>query len=213
MSSLLDSTLVLLVLTNLAMLATAHLRHSIRLLAIQGFALGAFVLLSQGFALATALTLAVGVAALKGLVYPRVLVRVQRKVKAESEDAPLVSYTSSFLAGILALGASFLVASSLDLPFPTPSALAMPVALSTIITGLALTITRRTALAQVLGYVVLENGIFLFALILVGDLPLLLELGALLEVFFGVFVMGIAIDRISREFNTIDVNGLTRLKG
>jgi hydrogenase-4 component E len=201
------------VLTNLAMLGTSHLGTSIRLLAVQGLALGALVVLVDGPGMATALFLALGVGGLKGLVYPWVLVRVRRKVKVESEDTPLVGYTFTFLLGIMALGASFWLASRLALPAPAPSGLALPVALSTIITGLVLTMSRRKALAQVLGYVVMENGIFLFALTLVGDLPLLLELGGLLEVFFAVFVMGIAIDRISREFNTIDVDGLNRLRG
>jgi len=210
-ASLLDSLLVVLILTNLGLLGSSHLRNAIRLLAVQGVALGAVVLAAGGFGLSGSLLLALGVGSLKGAVYPWVLLRVQRKVKADREDEPLVGFTSSFLAGILALGVSFLVASRLTIP--AASHLAMPVALSTIISGLVLTISRRSALGQVLGYVVLENGIFLFALTLVGDLPLLLEMGALLEVFFGVFVMGIAIDRISREFSTIDVDGLDRLRG
>jgi hydrogenase-4 component E len=210
MASLLDSLLVVLILTNLGLLGTNHLRNAIRLLAVQGLALGA-VVAANGSGLSGSILLALGVGALKGVVYPWVLLRVQRKVKADREDQPFVGYTSSFLAGILALGLSFFVASRLTLP--AASHLAMPVALSTIISGLVLTISRRTALGQVLGYVVLENGIFLFALTLVGDLPLILEMGALLEVFFAVFVMGIAIDRISREFSTIDVDGLDQLRG
>lgn len=213
MSSLADSVLVIMVLTNLAMLGTHNLGSSIRLLALQGLALGALVpLLNADGALPT-LLLAFVVGALKGAVYPWVLLRVQRKVKVESEDDPLVGYTITFITGILALAVAFLVAPRITPAGSTLPPLALPVALSTIITGLTLTVARRKALAQVLGYVVLENGIFLFALSLVGDLPLLLELGGLLEVFFVVFVMGIAVDRISREFATTDVDALDRLKG
>jgi hydrogenase-4 component E len=213
LSSLADSVLVLVVLSNLAMLGTNNLGNSIRLLALQGFAIGALVLLLAPEADLRTLLLAAGVAGLKGLVYPWALVRVLRKVKVVSEDEPLVGYSVTFITGILALAVAFIVAPRLAPVGPAPPPLALAVALSTMIAGLTLTITRRTALAQVLGYVVLENGIFLFALTLVGGLPLLLELGGLLEVFFAVFVMGIAVDRISREFSTIDVDALDRLRG
>jgi hydrogenase-4 component E len=201
------------VLSNLAMLGTHNLGSSIRLLALQGLALGALVPLLNGDGGLPTVLLALLVGALKGAVYPWVLLRVQRKVKVENEDDPLVGYTLTFITGILALAVAFLVSPRITPAGSTLPTLALPVALSTIITGLTLTVARRKALAQVLGYVVLENGIFLFALSLVGDLPLLLELGGLLEVFFAVFVMGIAVDRISREFATTDVDALDRLKG
>ena len=213
MSWVADSALVLVVLANLAMLGTNQMSNSIRLIALQGLALGGCVLLLSPELGAGAVALALGVASLKGALYPWALHRVQRKIKAQTDDDPLVGYTLTFLTGILALGAGFVVAPSLGPGAAAASPLAVPVALATIVAGLTLTVTRRTALAQVLGYVVLENGIFLFALVLVGGLPLLLELGGLLEVFFAVFVMGIAVDRISREFATTDVNGLDRLRG
>ncbi len=213
MSSAADSILVLLVLTDLAMLGTNQLGNSIRLLALQGLALAAIVPLAGQEGLVGAVLLALGVGVLKGAVYPFVLLRVLRKVKVEAEDAPLVGYTASFLMGILALTVAFLIAPRITPAGSEVPALAIPVALSTIITGLTLTVTRRTALAQVLGYVVLENGIIHLALSLLGNLPLLLELVGLLEVFFAVFVMGIAVDRISREFATIDVDALGRLRG
>jgi len=211
-SQLADFLLVLMVLANLAMLGTKALHNSVRLLALQGAALGALVPLMAGGDVQSYL-LAAGVVALKGAVYPWVLQRVQRKVRGEEEDEPLVGYTASFFAGILALTVGFLLAPRLAPPGPEVTALALPVALSTIMSGLTLTVTRRLALSQVFGYVVLENGIFLFALAIVGELPLLLEMGGLLEVFFAVFVMGIAVDRISREFLTTDVDALGQLRG
>jgi hydrogenase-4 component E len=213
MASLADLPLVLLVLSNLALLGSTHLGNSIRLLGVQGVCLGLLVaLVGHGDIVATA-ALAAGVLAGKGLLYPWVLLRVQRKVKVERDSDPLVPLQACYLAGILALAMGFWVAPAITPHDASAPALAMPVALATIFAGLTLTVTRRKALAQVVGYVVLENGIFLFALTLVADLPLLLELGALLEVFFAVFVMGIAVGRISREFATIDVDRLDQLRG
>jgi len=80
-------------------------------------------------------------------------------------------------------------------------------------TGLYLLIMRRKAVTQVLGYLVLENGIYLFGVAAVSEIPLLIEAGLLLDVFVAVFVMGIAIYQINREFNHIDTDKLNILKG
>lgn len=210
---LVDSLLVLVVLTNLAFLGAKNLGNGLRLLAVQGVVVGALVPLLDPAGGLSSYLLGAGVGALKGGVYPWVLARILRRLKTPAEEAPVVGFSVVLFIGILALGGAFLVAPRITpagLELPT---LALPVALATIICGLTVTMTHRTALAQVMGYVLLENGVFLFALCLVGDLPLLLELGGLLEVFFAVFVMGIAVDRISREFSTIDLDALDRLKG
>jgi len=92
------------------------------------------------------------------------------------------------------------------------SALLVPVALSSILIGLFLIVSRKKAVNQVLGFLVLENGIFTFGVGLVRELSLLVELGVLLDVFVAVFVMGIMIFHISREFDHLDTDRLSTLK-
>jgi hydrogenase-4 component E len=92
------------------------------------------------------------------------------------------------------------------------SQLAVPVSVFSILIGLLLIVSRNKALTQVLGYLVLENGIYIFGVTLVRDQPWLVETGILLDVFVAVFVMGIAIFHISREFDHMDVDQLTVLK-
>ena len=89
----------------------------------------------------------------------------------------------------------------------------VPTALFTFWIGMFLIVSRKKALTQVIGYLTLENGIYLFGLALAREEPLLVEMGVLLDVFVAVFVMGIAIFHISREFDHIDVDRLSRLKG
>ena len=72
--------------------------------------------------------------------------------------------------------------------------------------------TRRKAIMQVLGYLLLENGIYLFGLLLLEAVPFLVEVGVLLDVFTGVFVLGIIVYHISREFASISTEHLTNLK-
>ncbi len=71
--------------------------------------------------------------------------------------------------------------------------------------------TRRKALMQVVGYLILENGIYLFGLTQTESVPFLIELGVLLDVFVGVFIMGIVVFHINREFDSLDSTRLTEL--
>jgi hydrogenase-4 component E len=77
--------------------------------------------------------------------------------------------------------------------------------------GFVLLVTRRKAITQVLGYLTLENGVYAFGAAVALDMPVMVELGILLDVFVGVFVMGIAIFHISREFDHIDTDRLVNL--
>ncbi len=90
--------------------------------------------------------------------------------------------------------------------------LLVPSALATILLSLVVLVSRTKALTQVLGYLMLENGIFTFGLVLLHDMPFLIELGVLLDLFVGVFVMGIVVYHINQEFDHIDSYHLTTLK-
>ena len=128
------------------------------------------------------------------------------------EVDPAVGYILSMLLGLLTLALSFWLSDRLPLPAPPVSSLLVPVAFFTTFAGLFLIIARLKALTQVLAYLVLENGIYLFGVGVVRGTPMLVELGVLLDVFVAVFVMGIAIFHISREFDHIDTDRLTVLR-
>ena len=98
------------------------------------------------------------------------------------------------------------------MPWASPSALLVPAGLFTVWTGLFLIMARRKAITQVLGYIVMENGIFALGMVLVEAMPLLVELGVLLDIFVAVFVMGIIVFQINREFDHIDSDQLSALR-
>jgi hydrogenase-4 component E len=106
---------------------------------------------------------------------------------------------------------SFAVANVLPAAGHQPGAL-IPVALVTVIIGLIVLITRAKALTQVLGYLMLENGIYLFGLTQLERVPFLVEVGVLLDVFVAVFIMGIVVFHINREFDSISSARLTELR-
>jgi hydrogenase-4 component E len=88
----------------------------------------------------------------------------------------------------------------------------IPVALSTVIIGAARPHHRNKALTQVVGYLILENGIYVFGLSQAERVPFLVEVGVLLDVFAGVFIMGIVVFHINREFDSLDSARLTELR-
>jgi len=213
MKTWVDLIMVCLFLGNLAMLGSSRISVCIRTAAVQGVLLGLLPLVHRdGWAIHSWILAAASIT-IKGTAFPWLLFRAMREANVRREVEPFVGFTGSLLIGMLALGLSRWIASRLPLPYPAISPLVVPVALFTMIVGLFLIVSRRQALTQVIGYIVLENGIYTFGLAIARDIPVLIELGVLMDMFVAVFVMGIAIYRINREFDHIDSNRLNTLKG
>ncbi len=214
MQQWLELATVLLFLTDLVMLGLSELGACIRMVAIQGILLGLFTLIAREDVL-TARLIVLGVVSmgLKGFVFPLLLSRDIREAKVRREVEPFVGYAASIVAGLLMLAASMWIAARFPMLSAATSSFVIPVALSTAFTGLFLIISRRKALTQVIGYLVFENGIYMFGIAAAGEIPFLVEFGVLLDVFVAVFVMGIAINHINREFDHIDADQLSSLKG
>jgi hydrogenase-4 component E len=207
-----DSAAVLLVLTGLGLLGTSHIGSGIRLIALQGALLASIALLGEGDAVtARSIGLATATLVLKGGLFPWLLVRAQREARVQAELEPFVGYQFSLASGVVLLGVAVWLSHRLAVVPPVES-LNLAVGLFLIFAGLFILVSRRIAVGQVFGYIVLENGIALFGLTVAGDEPLLIELGILLDVFVAVFVMGIAIVHINREFDHIEVDRLTALR-
>ena len=213
MGNAIDSILIFLILTDLILLGASRLRNAIRIVALQGLVLGLLPLLAQGEGIAWhAVLLGGGSALLKGFVFPSLLNRALRETHANREIEPFVGYVSSLLIGTGALALSFWFGARLPLPWEAASRLLIPAGLFTAWTGLFLIVARRKAITQVLGYIAMENGIFALGMVLVEAMPLLVELGVLLDIFVAVFVMGIIVFHINREFDHIDSDQLSALR-
>lgn len=210
---MIDTLLIIFVLTNFIILGSSRLGNCIRIVSTQGIILGLLTLVvHKDHITIHSLVLALGNMGLKGFVFPWLLYRAIREANVHRELEPIVGYNASFLIGILTLGLSFSLGSFLRFPRPIFSALLVGVALFAIFVGLFLIVSRRKAMTQVLGYIVMENGIFTFGLSLSQDAPMMVELGILLDIFVAVFVMGIAVFHIHREFDHIDTDRLSALK-
>ncbi len=209
-----DTLLVVLLLTCFLLLGTSRLAAGVRLTAAQGLMVGLLPLALEGSTIPLRIALLAGlIAFLKAGVFPWMLLRTLRVSRTTRVTHPLVGYGTSMLIGVLAVGAAFWLDARLPFSSETESKLVVPVAFSVMATGLFLMIGRRTAIDQVIGYLTLENGIYTFGLAIVSGIPVLVELGVLMDLFVAIFVMGIAIYRISREFDHIDATQLNTLKG
>lgn len=216
MSGVADLLLLAIVALDLSMVATGRLRSLVRTCAIQGATLALLPAVFGGMEpdgrLLHILLMTFGTMAIKVVVIPLLLNRAIREANVRREVDPFVSLHGSLIIAACLVGVSFWLASLLQLPRPAPSTLLLPAAFSTLLLGFLVLVTRRKAVTQVVGYLMLENGVFLFGQMLARDLPFAVELGILLDLLVGVFVMGIAIHHISREFDDIDTERLAALR-
>jgi hydrogenase-4 component E len=200
-------------LTNLKLLGSSRLGASIRVVAVQGMVLGLLPILAHWHELSLHFALlAVGTIAIKGVVFPWFLFRAIREADIGREIEPYVGYAASLATGAVALGVSFWVCTKLPIPENIASPWLAPVSFFSIFAGLFLIVSRKRAVNQVLGFLVLENGIYTFGVGVAARTPFLVEVGVLLDVFVAVFVMGITIFHINREFDHINTARLSVLK-
>jgi hydrogenase-4 component E len=213
MNQFLDPLLIAALALNFVALGVSRIRAVINTVAVQGIFLGILPLMlpHHEIGLRSILLMAVTVG-LKGFVIPAFLVRAMREADIQHEVNPVVNYMSSLLLGAVGAGLALVFSYTLPLAEQDSGYLVVPTSLATVWTGFLMLTTRRKAIMQVLGYLLLENGIFLFGLLLLEAMPFLVEIGVLLDLFTGVFVMGIIIHHISREFASISTEHLTELK-
>lgn len=203
--------LLIVILLNFYTLGSARLVACIRVVALQGVLLALLPVAIHGVS-GHALLLGLGALCFKGVLIPWLLLRAIREVRIRREMEPFIGFVPTLILGALITAGAFIFVDFLPLAREHHEGLVIPTALATMFSGFLLLISRRKAVTQVLGYLILENGIFIFAVLLSAALPLMVEAGILLDLLVGVFVMGIVLNQISREFSTLNTERLTALK-
>jgi hydrogenase-4 component E len=212
MAQVLDPLLIVALSINFYALGVSRIRAVIDAVALQGILLGLCPLVVHSGAELRSVLLVLVTVGLKGVVIPRLLLRAMREANIQHEVTPYVGFMASLLLGAIGTGLALVFSFTLPLADAHAGLLIVPASLATVWTGFLLLTTRRKAITQVLGYLVLENGIFLFGLLLLEAVPFLVEVGVLLDLFTGVFVMGIIIYHINRAFASISTEHLTELR-
>ncbi len=197
---------------NLLALGSSRLPTLISAVSMQGMALGVMPLVMEEHPDWRVVLIAVATVAGKGLVIPTLLRRAMRAAHIDREVEPFIGFVSSLLLGAGGTVAAVALARLLPLLPEHSGSLLVPGSLASVLTGFVLLIGRTKAISQVCGYLILENGIYLFGLLLLHSTPLLVEAGILLDVTVGVFIIGIIVDRIQRAFDSLDTRKLTALR-
>jgi len=200
--------------TTILLIVRQSLTGQVRVFALQSFILAMLAAVVAAFARDSVLLgVAILVLIIKGIVLPRVLARAVTNIGLERAAAP---YVSTPLA-LAVCGALIVVAFYVMVPIsssnPLPTAGAMPLAFAGVLIGLFVTVNRRRALTQILGFLTLENGIFLLALLATYGVPFIVEAGIFLDVLVAVLIMEVFVYRIKENFDSSDVGQLGELKG
>jgi len=206
-----EAVLLLVLLANFAVLGASRLTFTIRATAFQGLLLGLLPLILHRPWTHAGLILAGGTLLIKAVVLPGVLMWAMREVAVRREVEPSLGPLGSVLAGVLALGLSLAIAGRLPALDPGLPPFLVATSFTTLMSGMLVLTTRRKAMAQVVGYLLLENGVYLFGMILAGRVPLLVEVGVLLDLLVGVFIMGLVLFHMNRELESLDSSRLSEL--
>lgn len=213
MMIILNAILVLVILINLFALGTSRMKALIHAAAFQGVLLGFLPPLVVKDVGTVPLLMAVMTIVLKGIVIPNMLLKALRDAQVKREVEPLIGFMPSILLGAVATAVALALAGHLAPAHSPLRLLVIPTSISMLCTGFLLLTTRVKAVTQVIGFLLLENGIFVFGLLLLSAIPYLVELGVLLDLFVGIFVISIIIHHINRAFASQDTRRLSSLKG
>lgn len=190
------------------------LHAQVALLATQGVALAVLVLvLGLHESDAELLAVAALVLVLKAVVLPRILVRtVARLGVGVREETPVINTTASLIALSMLTMLAYLVSRPLLTLGDGPTTTAVPVGIALVLYGMLLLATRRHAVSQLLGFLVLDNGIATVAFLIAGGVPLVVELGVSLDVLLVVLILQVLTSHIRTEFGVADLDDLSELR-
>src|SRR6266536_3498174 len=184
----------------------------VRAIAVQGIALAAVAaLLGVHEGHVEPIVVALLVVALKGVVLPGVLGRIMRGSDDARDAIPLVNIPASLLAAAaltLLAYASTRAVVSLD---PSPEAKAIPIGFAVVLIGLFVLVTRRKAVSQIAGFVLVDNGIALVAFLATSGVPLIVELGVAFDVLLAVLVLQVLDTRMRVTLGAVDLDQMREL--
>ncbi len=150
---------------------------------------------------------------LKALLIPWFLMRVIDRIGIHREIEPLLNVPASLLIciGLTVVG----YRASTGFPEGTSGVghHLIGVALSTLLIGLFLMVTRKKAITQILALLTVENAVFLVAVGATPGMPFVVELGISFDVMLAVLTLGVLVHRIVDRFESMDVSRLSKLKG
>ncbi len=207
-----DTLLSLVLLSVLFSFGTSRLPGLIKVVAFQGLVASVVPFfighdMSAGGVVFTFATLLI-----RGIIIPLCIYMAIKKVAIRREVEPIVGYHASILFGLGLIVAATYISRQFNLPAVSEYLLVTPTAIALLVTGMFFLIARRNAIAMVLGYIMMENGIYLVGTTFTTHARHIVEFGILLDVLAGVMIMGIILQNINKTFDDVDTALLRTLK-
>ncbi|MFW8602138.1 hydrogenase [Desulfobacterota bacterium M19] len=211
-----DLLLAFIFISVMISLASNRLMELVKIMAFQGVVVSILPLaLEHGHGIeAVNLEFLAVMLLIKGAAMPMALYIAVKKVANRREIEPYIGYNASIFGGLIIIMAASFISHGLAPYTPAANALLLPAGLTAIGAGFFLMMSRHKAITQVIGYLMLENGIYLLGTILPHKThsQYILEFGILLDLLTGVMIMGIILYHINRTFDDIDTGVLGSLK-
>ncbi len=211
MSNPVDVILSLVLLSCLFSFGSSRLPGLIKVLAFQGVVVSIVPLFIDQNMTGGGILFALITLTIRGMVIPLCIYLAIKKVAIHREVEPIVGYHASMLAGLGLIVGAIYVSHNFHVP-ASNSVLLLPAAITVLVSGMFLLMARRNAIAMVLGYIMMENGIYLVGTTFSAHARHIVEFGILLDVLAGVMIMAIILQNIRRTFDDVDTALLRTLK-
>jgi len=207
-----DAILSLVLLSILFSFGSSRLPSLIKAVAFQGIVVSLVPLfvgheLTVGGVIFTQATLLI-----RGILIPLCIYMAIKRVRIRREVEPIVGYHASMLAGLALIVAAIAFSRKFDLPGIGNYVLLLPTAIALLVAGMFLLMARRNAIAMVLGYITMENGIYLVGTTFSVRAQHIVEFGILLDVLAGVMIMAVILQNIKQTLDDVDTALLRTLK-
>ncbi len=205
--------IILFGLTMLYLAATSRIISHVRILIAQGILL--FLICLCGFKHTPLLNLAfltIETLIVKSIVIPWFLYRILKKTRANRDVAANIPHFYCLVIASVILLGGFLVSNYFISSMKMISPLYFGVSAATIIISLWLITIKHKIISNVIEFITMENGIFLLSLSVAKEMPMLVNLGVLLDVFIAVYILGLFVNEINKEFHDLEVAHLSELK-
>jgi len=205
--------IVLFGLTMLYMAATSRIQAHIKMLSIQGLILFLILFMDEDKTNLISLAfLSMETLLVKTILIPLFLTKILKKNEVFRDNEPHIpNFYSLVIASIILFG-GFIISSLHGQGFENLTTLYFGISISTILISLFLITTRKKILTHVIGYIMMENGIFLLSLSVAKEMPIIVNLGVLLDVFIAVFILGFLINKINNAFEELNICELCNLR-
>lgn len=207
-----DSILSLVLLSVLFSFGSSRLPALIKVLAFQGVVVSIVPLFIGHDLTGWGILFTLVTMTIRGIIIPFCIYLAIKKVAIHREVEPIIGYHASLLAGLGLIVAATYVSHKFDITSISTSTLLLPASITLLVAGMFLLMARRNAIAMVLGYIMMENGIYLVGTTFSVRARHIVEFGILLDVLAGVMIMAVILQNIKQKFDDVDTALLRTLK-